>query len=85
MTSLPHFPQSNGLVEKIIGTTKSTMKKANASGQVVDMAILLLRTTPIDSQMPSPAELLYARMIQGNLPMKIPNVHHDRGRIQQTL
>ena len=36
------------------------------------MALLCLRTTPIDHKLPSPAELLLGRAIQDNLPRKIP-------------
>jgi len=36
------------------------------------MALLCLRTTPIDDKLPSPAELLLGQSIQDNLPRKIP-------------
>jgi len=36
------------------------------------MALLCLKTTPIDHKLPSPAELLLSRAIQDNLPRKIP-------------
>jgi hypothetical protein len=34
------------------------------------MALLCLRSTPIDNRTPSPAELLYGRKIRANLPVK---------------
>jgi len=37
------------------------------------MALLCLRTTPIDHQLLSPVELLLGRAIQDNLPRKIPS------------
>ncbi|XP_037076341.1 uncharacterized protein K02A2.6-like [Pollicipes pollicipes] len=58
ITSSPHFPESNGFIERTIQTLKQTMKKALESGSDVLMALLTLRTTPIDSHLPSPAEIL---------------------------
>ncbi len=69
VTSSPHFPQSNGFVERMIQTVKNSFKKAKSP----EMALLCIRTTPVDSTIPSPAELLYGRKIQGNLPVKIHN------------
>ena len=70
ITSSPHFPESNGFIERMIQTIKQTMTKAKQSGSDVLMALLSLRTTPIDSHLPSPAEILHGRKIRGNLPIK---------------
>ncbi|XP_037075849.1 uncharacterized protein K02A2.6-like, partial [Pollicipes pollicipes] len=70
ITSSPHFPESNGFIERTIQTLKQAMKKALESGSDVLMALLTLRTTPIDSHLPSPAEILQGRKVRGNLPMK---------------
>ena len=64
-TSSPMFPQSNGFIERIVGTVKSVMKKC---GEDTELALLFLRTTPVDSYLPSPAELLYDRRIRSTLP-----------------
>lgn len=85
VTSSPHFPQSNGFVERAIGTIKLALKKAKSSGQDGEMALLVLRTTPIDCKLPTPAELLYTRRIMSNLPVRIPNVLHDRDRLYNRL
>ena len=45
------------------------MKKAEESNADIDIALLCLRTTPIDSNLPSPAELLYSRKPNSNLPV----------------
>ena len=37
------------------------------------MALLVLRATPIDSHLPSPAELLYGRRVVSNLPIATRN------------
>ena len=61
VTSSPHYPQSNGFVERTIQTVKRTMKKAKASGDCTDMALLNLRETPISDDLGSPAKLLMGR------------------------
>lgn len=72
VTSSPHYPQSNGFAERMVQTVKKTMLKAKQGGNDLEMALLCLRTTPIDNNLPSPAQLLYGRQIQSNLPL-IPN------------
>ena len=70
ITSSPHYPQSNGIAERMVGIVKSVLKKAKHAGTDPQMALLCLRSTPIDSRTPSPAELLYGRKIRSNLPVK---------------
>ena len=70
VTSSPHFPQSNGFIERTIQTLKQVIKKARESDSDVHMALLTLRTTPIDNHLPSPAEILQGRKVRGNLPVK---------------
>ena len=80
ITSSPNYPQSNGLIERQIQTVKQALKKAKSSCMDPDLALLCLRTTPIDSVIPSPAEMLFTRKIKGNLPVRIRNVlpnHND--------
>ncbi|XP_054769307.2 uncharacterized protein K02A2.6-like [Lytechinus pictus] len=77
VTSSPHYPQSNGLVERAIQTIKSTLKKVKMTGGDPDLALLCLRTTPIDSSLPSPAELLQGRKYRSNLPMKMHSDHQS--------
>ena len=47
--------------------------------------LLCLRSTPIDSQLPSPAELLYQRKLQANLPVRVDNRIPDRDKITHRL
>ena len=84
ITSSPHFPESNGFIERTIQTLKLTMKKARESGSDVHMALLTLRTTPIDSYLPSPAEILQGRKVRGNLPVKI-RPRRDQGDVLPRL
>ena len=49
--------QSNGIVEKTVGTAKSMLTKCKESGQDFYLALLEYRNTPID-QIGSPSQLL---------------------------
>ena len=71
ITSSPHYPRSNGFVERQIKTVKQTLKKAKKSHKDPNMALLCLRATPVDNKLASPAELLLGRQVQDNLPRKI--------------
>ena len=51
ITSSPRYPQSQ--------TVKNTLGKARKSGKDQHMSMLCLRATPVDPNLPSPAELLY--------------------------
>ena len=79
VTSSPHYPQSNGFIERMVGVVKPILKKARQSGNDPQMALLCYRSTPIDSRTPSPAELLYGRKIRSNLPAKneVRLTHHS--------
>ncbi|XP_028395789.1 uncharacterized protein K02A2.6-like [Dendronephthya gigantea] len=85
MTSSPHYPQSNGFVERFIQTVKNSFRKAKASGNDPKMVLLCIRTTPVDSSIPSPGELLFGRKLQGNLPVRIPNSDHRRDEVHARL
>ena len=49
------------------------------------MSLLCLRSTPVDSQLPSPAELLYQRKLQSNLPIRVGNQIPDKDKINRQL
>ena len=85
MTSSPRYPRSNGFVERQIQTVKHVMKKAIQSGQDLDLALLCLLTTPIDSKLPSPAELLNGRKAQSMLLTKIVDTHRDNDEMRERL
>ena len=53
-------------------SVKAALLKAKTTHGDPDMALLCLRTTPIDHKLPSPAELFLGRALQDNLPTKIP-------------
>ena len=68
ITSSPRYPQSNGFIERMVQTIKNTLKKAKQSKMDYQMALLCLRTTPLDNHLPSPAEILYNRKIRTMIP-----------------
>ena len=59
--SSPYHHQSNSVAERSIGIVKSLWKKAGEDGSTKCSAIWLHRITPIDSNTPSPYELLFGR------------------------
>ena len=57
------FPKSNGFIERQI--------KAKQAGRDLKLVMLCLRTTPINHNLPSPAELLNNRILRSNLIDKV--------------
>ena len=70
ITSSPRYPQSNGLIERMVQTVKQCMKKCSAVEQDPDLAMLVYRATPLTSSIPSPAELLNGRKYRALLPAR---------------
>jgi hypothetical protein len=68
VSSSPEYPRGHGLIERHIQTIKKCMYKCEKSGQDFDLALLSLRSTPLDSHLPSPAELLNGRKFRTTLP-----------------
>ena len=79
-----HYPQSNGFVERNVQTVEQTLKKVGPRSDI-QMALLVLRATPIDSHLPSPAELLYGRRVVSNLPVATWNASGERCEIRGRL
>ena len=61
ITSSPRFPQSSGFIERQVQTIKKIIKKCKKEKQSLQLAMLNLRATPVDSKLPSPAEMLMGR------------------------
>ena len=70
ITSSPHYPQSNGMIECMVQTVKQTMKKCTAAGHDLYLAMLIYRSTPLSSTIPAPAELLNGRKYRALLPTR---------------
>ena len=83
--SSPKYPRSNGFIERSIQTVKGVLTKAKESGSDPYLALLCLRTTPVDQNLPSPAEILYSRKIRANLPFVSPKTPNKTKRIRKAL
>ena len=58
-------------IERQIQTIKRALIKAKQTGRDPNLAMLCLRTTPINHNLPSPAELLNNRISRSNLIAKV--------------
>ena len=63
VTSSPHYPKSNGLVERNVQTVKQLLRKAAESKQLLEF-----RNSTISGMDESPAELLMSRKVITRLP-----------------
>ena len=68
VTSSPHCPKSNGLVERNVQTMKRLLKKADESKQDAFLALLGFRNSPISGMEVSLAELRMGRKLRTRLP-----------------
>ena len=87
ITSSPHYPQSNGFAEALVGITKKLMEKSVKKGKLWNYGLLQYRTTPISSTLPSPLEMLTGRKPHSSLPQLPSSIGHniDASRIHQEL
>ena len=82
-TSSPYHPHGNGFIESQVKIVKQALSKALKNGQDPAMALLCLRTTPIDQVSSSPAEILLGRRIQDNLPRRFNRKPEDDQHYQR--
>ena len=82
-TSSPHHPQANGFAEATVKLVKHALIKAKYSGTDPHLALLLLRSTPIDNNIPAPSVLLYNRKIRNNLPLRTATTATTKGAREQ--
>ena len=88
LTSSPHYPQSNGFVERTIKTAKMLLKDSPDPY----MALLSFHSTPIPWCHFSPAELLMGQKLKTDVP-ECPNssvaihgfIQGERQRVQESL
>ena len=69
VTSSPMYPQSNGSAERMVQTVENILKKCDEEGEDPYLGLLSYRTTPVSSNLKSPAELLNNRKFRTTLPM----------------
>ena len=87
ITSSPHYPQSNGFAEALVGIAKKLMEKSVKEGKPWNYGLLQYRTTPISSTLPSPLEMLTGRRPHSSLPQLPPSIgkNMETSRIHQEL
>ena len=84
-TSSPHYPQSNGLAESMVKVSKNLKEKAVLQDLPWNQLLLDYRCTPISSEIPSPAEILFGRKLRSSISVLPSQVMNDRIRKQRQL
>ena len=69
ITSSPHYPQSNGLAEKICADCEELVSQSKKEGQDLHKCLMVYRNTPLSSSLQSPMQILASRSARSNLPM----------------
>ena len=87
ITSSPHYPQSNGFAEALVGIAKKLMEKSVKEEKLWNYGLLQYRTTPISSTLPSPLEMLTGRRPHSSLPQLPSSIGKsmETSRIHQEL
>ena len=84
-TSSPHYPQSNGLAESMVKVSKNLIEKAVKQDLPWNRLLLDYRCTPISSEIPSPAEILFGRKLRSSITILPSQIMNDRIRKQREL
>jgi len=58
VTTSPYFPQANVFIERTVQAVKNLLQKCKDSGADPHLAMLCLRSTPIDQNIPRELESL---------------------------
>ena len=77
-TSSPHYPQSNGLAESMVKVSKNLIEKSIKQDLPWNRLLLDYRCTPISSEIPSPAEILFGRKFRSSISILPSQVLNDR-------
>ena len=87
ITSSPHYPESNGFAEALVGIAKKLIEKSVKEGKPWNYGILQYRTPPISSTLPSPLEMLTGRRPHSTLPQLPSSIgkNMETSRICQEL
>ena len=84
-TSSPHYLQSNGFAEVCVKSMKHALQCTKYNGANPQLAFLALCATPIDTKLPSPAELLYQCQIRTTIPARIYNTNPATFQIPELI
>ena len=84
-TSSPHYPQSNGFAKACVKSDKHALQQAKYSSADPHLALLALWAMPIDSKLPSPAELLYQCQLRTTIPAKICNSDQSAMQVHEQI
>lgn len=68
--SSPHYPRSNGFAERNVQTAKNLLKKCWYDGSDVHEALVMLRNTPRNDTLGSPAQRLFSRNLRTFIPVE---------------
>ena len=69
ITSSPHYPQSNGLAEKIVQIVKNLFNKVKEEGVDTSKYLMIYRNTPLAYTSKSLMQMLQQRSARSQLPM----------------
>ena len=69
VTSSATYPQSNGSAERMVQTVENILKKCDEEGEDPYLGLLSYRSTPVSSDLNSPAELLNHRKFRTTVSM----------------
>ena len=84
-TSSLHYPQSNGFAEACTKSVKHALQLAKYSGADPHFALLALQATPMNTKLPSPAELLYQCQPRTTIPANICNSNPSAIHIHEQI
>ena len=80
ITSLPHYPQSNGLAEKYVQIIKNLFYKVKEEGQDLHKCLMIYRNTPLSK----PSPITYADLIKQSYQIHITPIQCSKNRNQDT-
>ena len=69
ITSLPHYPQFNGLTEKSVQIVKNLFYKAREQGTDLHKSLMIYHNTPLTSNLQSLMQMSQDRSARSRLPM----------------
>ena len=76
-TSSPHYPEGHGLIERQVHNIKKLSVRCDEDNTNYYLACQDLWATPINSNLQSPAELLFNRQLKTTLPAIIRPPHNS--------